>query len=119
MTLVDGETPAFTLDGAEILYSVPGRILAMPGRGGAPREVTRVSGKVLDVRVGPDRRIHFMVVGGQGPEAWSAPVAGGSSERELPAPWTEVVPAPRGDWRAVTHVVDAGARRVRGQSRSG
>jgi hypothetical protein len=36
----------------------------------------------------------------QGTEAWRAPLSGGASEREAPAPWGLIMPAPSGDWRA-------------------
>jgi hypothetical protein len=73
----------------------------MPLLGGASRLVTEVDGTVMNARAGPDGKIHMTIERGQGGEAWSAPLAGGSAERELPAPWVALYPAPRGGWRMV------------------
>jgi hypothetical protein len=52
------------------------------------------------INVGPDGEVHLLVVRPQRWEAWSAPLAGGAAAVELPAPWSQLVPAPRGGWRA-------------------
>ena len=102
-TLAEGQTPRFTLDGTEVVYVVPGtptRISAIARAGAASRRVGELSGQVADLNVGPDGSIHVALLGAGGLEAWRIPLSGGPGEREAPAPWSEVVPAPTGGWRA-------------------
>ncbi len=101
-TLVEGRTPAVSPDGREIFYSVAGsptRVLAVPRTGGTPRPVTEVSQPIQHLGAGADGLLHMWVIGDKGFEAWSAPLSGGASEREAPAPWAWIVPAPAGGWR--------------------
>src|SRR5262249_38739671 len=101
-SIVDGENPVLTADGREILYSLTGgeTVMAVPVAGGRSRTVTHVPGMVRYMRVGPAHRVYMMVARSQTWEAWGAPVAGGVAERELPAPWTFLYPAPSNGWRA-------------------
>jgi Tol biopolymer transport system component len=110
VVLAEGATPGITVDGAEVLYTVDDgrRVMAIPRAGGAPRQVTEVPGPIRSLHAGPDGRVHLAVARAEANEAWSAPLAGGVAERELPAPWTLVVPAPAGRWRAVSN-----GRRIR------
>jgi hypothetical protein len=103
VALVEGKAPAQTLDGREVLYSVQGRVMAIPLHGGTQRAVTEVDGTVMSTRAGADGKVHMMVARPQGFEAWGAPVAGGSAERELPD-WAALWPAPRGGGRAVLQI---------------
>jgi serine/threonine protein kinase len=101
-TVVGGLTPAVSPDGREIFYSVhgsPTRVLAVPRTGGAPRPVTEVSHPIRYLGAGADGQLHMWVLGDERFEAWRAPLSGGASEREAPAPWAWIVPAPAGGWR--------------------
>ncbi len=101
-TLVQGQTPAVSPDGRVIFYSVAGsptRVLAVPRAGGTPRPVTEISQPIRQLGAGPDGQLHMWVIGNNGSEAWRAPLSGGAPEREAPAPWAWIVPAPAGGWR--------------------
>ncbi len=101
--IADGDTPALTPDGDTVAWSVADggatRLYAAPRTGGAPREIATVPGRVLDLRAAADGTLHLSRTGDQGLEAWRVPLAGGAPEREAPAPFALVVPAPRGGWR--------------------
>jgi hypothetical protein len=102
-TLAKGDTPALSPDGSEIIYSVPGsptRIVALSRAEGQRRLITEVVLPVGGIVVGPDGTLHLTVEGEAGPEAWRVPLMGGVAERDAPAPWTRIVPAPAGGWRA-------------------
>lgn len=96
--IAEGTDPAITLDGAEVVYVAGSTILAVPRAGGAPRTIAEIDGKVAALEVGGDDRIHFGLTRGGTREAWRVPLAGGAPEREAPAPWCQVVPAPAGGW---------------------
>ena len=93
--VVEGETPALTPDGTEVVYSVTGtgRVMAIALAGGGPRHVTQVPGTIWSINVGPDGEVHLLVARPQRWEAWSAPLAGGAAAVELPAPWSRSVGA--------------------------
>src|SRR5262249_9632528 len=102
LVLVDGATPNLTPDGSEVVYTVGGRVLAVPIAGGTPRTVREVPAPEINIlRTGDDHRVHMMAVLPRGFEAWSAPIGGGAAAREVPAPWSMVDPAPRSGWRAL------------------
>jgi hypothetical protein len=96
--LAVGTNPALTLDGAEVVYAAGPRILAVPRSGGAPRTLAEIDGKVAALDVGGDGHVHLSLTRGGTREAWRVPLAGGAAEREAPAPWCQVVPAPVGGW---------------------
>jgi Tol biopolymer transport system component len=101
-TLARGRTPAVSPDGREIFYSLygtPTRVLAVPRTGGTPRPVTELSQPIRHLAAGADGQLHIWVVGEKGFEAWRAPLAGGVAEREAPAAWAWIVPAPARGWR--------------------
>jgi WD40-like Beta Propeller Repeat len=101
-TLAEGRTPAVSPDGREIFYSVSGsptRVFAVPRTGGTPRPVTEIAQPIRHLAAGADGQLHIWVVGEKVFEAWRAPLAGGVAEREAPAPWAWIVPAPAGGWR--------------------
>src|SRR5262249_35202915 len=54
---------------------------------------------VADLQVGPDGTVHRSRRVGEARQAWRL-APGGRVEREAPAPWSEIVPAPAGGWRA-------------------
>ncbi len=102
-TLAEGQTPSFTPAGTEVVYVVPGtpiRVYAIARVGGAPRLVGELPGQAADLNVGPDGTIHVALFATGGLEAWRIPLSGGAAEREAPAPWFEIVPAPTGGWRS-------------------
>src|SRR5262249_19802237 len=113
--LVEGENPALTPDGEEVLYSVTGTgtVLAIPRRGGASRSVTMVPGLVRFLGVGADKRVHMMVARSQAWEAWGAPLAGGTAVQDLPTPWSFLYAAPSGGWRAAIEWLPGNYHRVR------
>ena len=104
--LARGGTPAVASDGSEILYGAGNRVLAVPTGGGTPRLVTEVPGAVRRLQIGADGQVHLTIARPQGWEGWSAPLAGGPAARELPAPWTHVLLAPQGGWRALVSSTD-------------
>src|SRR5262249_5673661 len=93
-------------DCAQIVYTLDHAVLTRPSMGGPVRRVTDAPGQVLRMTVGPDEQVHMMVARPAGWEAWSAPLAGGPAARELPAPWSQLVPEPRGNWRAAVAILD-------------
>jgi dipeptidyl aminopeptidase/acylaminoacyl peptidase len=111
-TLVDGETPALTVDGAEVVFSVTGtgEVRAVPRVGGAARPITTLPGSIRAIHVGDDGKVHVTIAMPTGSEAWVAPLAGGAAERELPSPWTALVPAAHGGWRALLAARGGGYR---------
>jgi hypothetical protein len=114
-TLVPGRLGALTPDGRELVYTVPGRVLARPLEGGADRTVAMVARHVGGIEVGPDATVYLGLAGDGGHEVWQVPLAGGELTRALPAPWAWIVPAPRGGWRiafdgdGAAHVLPPGA----------
>jgi len=99
-TLAEGEKAAFTLDGAEVIFSQGPRVLAIPRDGGAPRLLAELPGAISDLKIGPDRTIHLSLRVADDQQAWRIAGGNGAVERDAPAPWTEIVPAPAGGWRA-------------------
>jgi serine/threonine protein kinase len=112
--LGEGESPALTPDGAELLFGRGPKLLAMPTHGeNAPRVVADLPGTAYDLHVGQDGRVHMMITRQTGHESWSVPLAGGVPEHELPLPWTDLLPAPQGGWRAAVEKTNYGTSRVR------
>ena len=101
--LAAGGRPAIAPDGRDIVYRDerrPEQLFAMPRAGGSPRALGVAPGPVEAVEVGPDGWVHLSVWGTEGLEAWRIPLAGGAAERDAPAPWAGISPAPSGGWRA-------------------
>ncbi len=113
VVLAEGATPSITPDGSEILFSRSTRVFGVPTAGGAARLLTEFPGAVLELHVGPDGMVHAMVAGLHGWEAWSVPLVDGVAGRELPAPWSVLVPAPRSGWRAAIQMIGRGPWRAR------
>jgi dipeptidyl aminopeptidase/acylaminoacyl peptidase len=98
ITIAEGSTPSVA--GDEILYTAGRKVLAWSSAGRPPRLLTELPpGEPINLFAGSDGRAHITLETGGGWEAWTAPLAGGSAQRELPAPWSALHPAPRGGWR--------------------
>jgi dipeptidyl aminopeptidase/acylaminoacyl peptidase len=106
-TLTEGGTASIDPSGQLVLFTDAQdrrRMLIVPRTGGATRVVTEMRGKIFRIRSGADGYAHLMVQGDAGPEAWRVGIADGSTEREAPAPWAMVLPAPTGPWRMALRV---------------
>jgi Tol biopolymer transport system component len=98
-----GNTPALARDDATLFLSerdgAGGRVMAQPRAGGARRLVARLPFAVTALTMGGDGALHASLVGPAGEEAWRVTLAGAAG-REAPAPYTRVLVAPDGGWRA-------------------
>jgi serine/threonine protein kinase len=100
----DGSVAAITPDGRLIVRAIAGsptRIVAVPRDGsGEPLLLGEVDARVVALRVGPDAIVHLALDRSGSFESWRLPLAGGPVERDAPAPWCFVFPAPTGGWTA-------------------
>ncbi len=100
-----GQAVGFSLDESEILFSPaekPTSLLAVARRDLAKRrEVAVLPGELRDLVVGPDGTIHIRIRHSEALEAWRVTPTG-IVERDAPAPWCQIIPAPRGGWIAAT-----------------
>jgi Tol biopolymer transport system component/predicted Ser/Thr protein kinase len=98
-----GERPAFSRDGHTLYFAVPehgqSRVLAIDWPSTEHgRPLARLPGLVDRLIMGGDGALHLAVAGDGDQAAWRLPLDG-PPEREAPAPYTLVVPAPVGGWR--------------------
>jgi hypothetical protein len=100
--LTEGTRPVVSADGETLYFVRAGEagseILGGPLAGGPWRRLAAVPSRVLALSFGGDGAIHFTRVASDSPEAWRLTVDG-RLEREAPAPYDLVLPAPVGGWR--------------------
>jgi dipeptidyl aminopeptidase/acylaminoacyl peptidase len=103
-----GVTAAVRPSGDEVVIAsagVPAAVSVVPLAGGAARRIATLDGRVRKLRAGPDGVVHAMIDRGEVREAWRI-TADGRAEREAPAPWCFVHPAPLGGWTVWLRCVD-------------
>jgi hypothetical protein len=100
--LAEGSVPALTLDGREIVFAAPGQpatLTVLTRATGATRRLVELAGELEHVTPGPDGELHLRLHRASGIEAWRVPLAGGPLERDAPAPFCMLAPAPQGGLR--------------------
>jgi serine/threonine protein kinase len=105
-----GSQSTLSPDGRIVFYVVQShgttQLVATPVSGGFPRILAEVPFPVKYLASGGDGWLHLTLVTPKSAEAWRAPMTGGAAEREAPAPWMLVLPAPHGSWRLARRTRD-------------
>jgi hypothetical protein len=99
VTLAEGHTPVVAAN--EVAYIMPDnrRIALVSSDGGSPRVLAAFDHELLDSLAFGEGAIHATAFNGKEYEATRIPLASGVAEREAPAPWCLIMPAPKGGWR--------------------